>query len=45
MHFSYHLISGCTCGIELVDGKDADPNSEDLFIVIDLFLVRVVFNI
>lgn len=45
MHFSWHLISGCTFGIELVDGKDADPNSEDLFIVIDLFLIRVVFNI
>lgn len=45
MNFSYHLISGCTFGIELVDGKDADPNNEDLFVVIDLFLVRVVFNI
>jgi hypothetical protein len=45
MHFSYHLISGCTFGIELVDGKDADPKSEDLFVVIDLLLLRVVFNI
>jgi hypothetical protein len=45
MHFSYHLINGCTFGIELVDGKDADPDSQDLFIVIDLFLVRIVFNI
>jgi hypothetical protein len=31
--------------MELVNGKDADPESEDLFVVIDLFLVRVVFNI
>lgn len=45
MHFSYHLIQGCTFGFELVDGKDADPNSNDVFVVIDLFLVRVVFNI
>mgnify|MGYP003345737942 CR=1 FL=1 len=45
MHFSFHLIQGCTFGIELVDSKEIDPNNEDWFIVIDFFIVRMIVNI
>ena len=45
MNPTFHLINGCTFGIEIVDGKDADPDSTEWFIVFDLFLVRVVINI
>ena len=45
MTFTFHIINGCTFGLELVNGKDADPNDEDLYLVIDLFLVRIVVNI
>ena len=42
---TFHLIQGCTVGIELVDGAVIDGHSDDWFIVIDLFLVRVIVNI
>lgn len=42
---TFHLINGCTFGFELVDGKDADPDSQEWFMVFDLFLVRIVINI
>lgn len=45
MKTSFHLIQGCTFGIELVDAKEVDPDNDDWFIVLDLFLVRVVVNI
>ena len=45
MEPSFHIINGCTFGFEIVDGKDADPNSQDWYLVIDLFLVRIVVNI
>jgi len=41
---SWHLIQGCTFGLELVDGSTLDPNNGDWFIVIDLFLVRAIVN-
>jgi hypothetical protein len=41
---SWHLIQGCTFGLELVDGTMVDPNNTDWFIVIDLFLVRAIVN-
>jgi len=42
---TFHLIQGCTVGIELVDGSVVDGNSNDWFIVVDLFLVRAIVNI
>lgn len=45
MDATFHLIQGCTFGIELVSGKDVNPKSEDIYLVIDLFLIRVVVNI
>jgi hypothetical protein len=45
MEPTFHLIQGCTFGFELVDGKDADPDSNDWYLVLDLFLVRIVVNI
>jgi hypothetical protein len=44
MDTTFHLIQGCTFGLELVSGKDVDPNSDEIYLVIDLFLVRVVIN-
>lgn len=41
---TFHLIQGCTIGLELVDGKAVDENSNDWFIVVDLFLVRAIVN-
>jgi hypothetical protein len=45
MNTTFHIIQGCTFGLELVSGKDVDPNDEDWYLVFDLFLVRVVVNI
>lgn len=42
---TFHLIQGCTVGIELVDGAVIDGHSDDWFIVVDLFLVRAIVNI
>jgi hypothetical protein len=42
---TFHLIQGCTVGIEIVDGAVIDGHSDDWFIVIDLFLVRAIVNI
>ena len=42
---TWHLIQGCTFGLELVDGKMIDPNSEAVYLVIDLFLFRAVIDI
>jgi hypothetical protein len=41
---TFHLIQGCTFGIELVDGNVVDKDNQDWFIVIDLFLVRAIVN-
>lgn len=41
---TFHLIQGCTFGIELVDGQAVDKNNHDWFIVVDLFLVRAIVN-
>ena len=41
---SWHLIQGCTFGIELVDGNVIDSNNTDWFIVVDLFIVRAIVN-
>ena len=40
---TFHLIQGCTFGIELVDGS-VEKDNQDWFIVIDLFLVRAIVN-
>jgi hypothetical protein len=45
MNTTFHIIQGCTFGLELVSGKDVDPKDEDWYLVLDLFLVRVVVNI
>lgn len=45
MNTTFHIINGCIFGLELVNGKDVDPRDEDLYLVIDLFLVRIVVNI
>jgi hypothetical protein len=45
MNTTFHIIQGCTFGLELVSGKDVNPNDEDWYLVLDLFLVRVVVNI
>lgn len=42
---TWHLIQGCTFGLELVDGKMLDSDSEAVYLVLDLFLVRAVINI
>jgi hypothetical protein len=42
---TWSLIQGCTFGLELVDGKMLDPDSESVYLVLDLFLVRAVINI
>jgi hypothetical protein len=42
---TFHLIQGCTVGIEIVDGAVIDGHSDDWFIVVDLFLVRAIVNI
>lgn len=42
---TYHLIQGCTFGMELVDGKMVDPEDGSWYIVLDLFIVRFVINI
>lgn len=42
---TFHLIQGCTVGIEIVDGSVIDGHSDDWFIVVDLFLVRAIVNI
>jgi hypothetical protein len=44
MHITWHLISGCTVGLELVDGSIINESSTDIFIVLDLFLVRAVIS-
>jgi hypothetical protein len=41
---SWHLIQGCTFGLELVDGKVINPDDPDWYIVVDLMLVRLVIN-
>jgi hypothetical protein len=41
---SWHLIQGCTFGIELVDGNVIDSSNTDWFIVVDLFIVRAIVN-
>ena len=41
---TFHLIQGCTFGIELVDGNVVDKDSQDWFIVVDLFIVRAIVN-
>lgn len=41
---SWHLIQGCTFGLELVDGKVIDPNDSNWYIVVDLMLIRLVIN-
>jgi len=42
---TWHLIQGCTFGMEIVDGRLVDPDNGDWYIVLDLFLVRAVINI
>jgi hypothetical protein len=42
---TWSLIQGCTFGLELVDGKMLDPDSESVYLVLDLFLFRAVINI
>jgi hypothetical protein len=42
---TWSLIQGCTFGLELVDGKMVDPNSDAVYLVLDLFLIRAVINI
>lgn len=44
MYITWHLINGCTFGIELVDGTIIDEKSGDWFLVVDLFLFRAVVN-
>jgi hypothetical protein len=42
---TWHLIQGCTLGIELVDGSMLDSNDRSVYLVLDLLLVRAVINI
>ncbi len=42
---TWHLIQGCTFGLELVDGKMLHSEDDSVYLVIDLFLFRAVINI
>jgi hypothetical protein len=42
---TWHLIQGCTFGLELVDGKMLNSEDNSVYLVIDLFLFRAVINI
>lgn len=42
---TWHLIQGCTFGLELVDGKMLNSEDDSVYLVIDLFLFRAVINI
>ena len=42
---TWHLIQGCTFGLELVDGKMLNSEDDSVYLVIDLFLFRAVIDI
>ena len=42
---TWHLIQGCTFGLELVDGKMLNSEDDSVYLVIDVFLFRAVINI